>query len=351
MEFEAGKMYAIVGKVGSGKSAFLTAVIGQMSFRAGTIKLNGSVAYLPQVPFLLNDTVQENIVFGLPFDRRRYLECLIKCRLTEDIKMLPGGDQTEIGERGVNLSGGQKQRVSLARALYANSDIYLIDDTLSALDSQVANSIFTEVIIGEFKKKGKTVILVTHTLSILDEMDKVLLLDKGEIVLQGEYAAIRNDPLYDEYTKNNTEDEDKDKAKVEAKDDQKAHQFEKVEGVKYDFEEEMQYLEDFIKEKTKMEKTQKLGVLMKKEEKQAGRVTMRVYSQYIKAFNPWLFFIGFSFYFIAVGLRNLSDYWLGFWAQDKWNWTLDQYRYVYIGFVVIITLTALIRSVLIAKGM
>ena len=202
MNFQSGKMYAIVGKVGSGKTAFLTTLLNEMDVKNGSLKMNGSVAYVSQNPFLLNATVKDNIIFGEKFDDARYKMCVVKCRLVDDIKNLPGGDQTEIGERGVNLSGGQKQRISLARGLYCNKDIYLIDDTLSALDSQVAKSVFADVLVGELRRNRKTVILATHALAILDQCDSVLLIENGRIVIEGPFSKIKNDVRYQEYAVN-----------------------------------------------------------------------------------------------------------------------------------------------------
>jgi ABC-type multidrug transport system fused ATPase/permease subunit len=139
---KSGTLTVIAGKVGSGKSSFLSALLGEMRLRnlggEATVELNGSVAYCAQEPWIQNATLKENILFGKPFDEKRYAKVLDACALTSDIAALPGGDQTEIGERGINLSGGQKARVSLGRACYSDSDIIILDDILSAVDAHVA---------------------------------------------------------------------------------------------------------------------------------------------------------------------------------------------------------------------
>jgi ATP-binding cassette subfamily C (CFTR/MRP) protein 1 len=354
--FAEGNMYAIVGKVGSGKSAFLMSVLGELSIKTGTIRRNGTLAYVPQTPFLLNASVRENITFGLPYNSRRYRECLVKCRLVDDIKVLPGGDSTEIGERGVNLSGGQKQRISLARALYANRDIYLIDDTLSALDSQVAHSVFNDVIVQEFKNKGKTVLLVTHALAVVGFCDEVLLLDKGEITLSGPFESIKNHEKYVEYSTNQKEEE---KGGYEAQPDPAASK--KVDNqaesgkkkVNYDEEDELKQVEVMLREKEEQDRQAKLGKLTKKEEKQAGRVACSVYWKYIKSFGVFYFFgsvLLFAYYIFA---RNISDYWIGIWCQKAWKGIQEpyQYRLVYIIMIAIMFVVVIVRSYLLSKGM
>ncbi|KAF3429704.1 hypothetical protein E2986_05904 [Frieseomelitta varia] len=155
-----GGLIGICGHVGSGKSSLLLAALGQLKMTNGHILREGSCAYVSQQAWIVNATFKENILFGNQFDAKRYYQALTVCSLKEDLNMLPGGDETEIGERGVNLSGGQKQRVALARALYANRDIYFLDDPLSAVDAHVGSYIFKNLILGALK--DKCVLFVTH---------------------------------------------------------------------------------------------------------------------------------------------------------------------------------------------
>jgi ATP-binding cassette subfamily C (CFTR/MRP) protein 2 len=136
------------------------------------VELRGSVAYVPQSPWIQHGTIEENILFGLPMDRERYDDILQACALEMDIAQLDYGDQTEIGERGINLSGGQKQRIQLARAVYQNCDIYLLDDIFSALDAHTGSKIFQECVIEALI--GKTVILVTHQIEFLHRANLIL---------------------------------------------------------------------------------------------------------------------------------------------------------------------------------
>jgi ATP-binding cassette subfamily C (CFTR/MRP) protein 1 len=131
--------------------------------------------------------LEQNILFGQSIDRRKYNQVIEACALMADLKILPGGDQIEIGEKGINLSGGQKQRISLARAIYSNSDIYLLDDPLSAVDSHVGKHIFENVLGENGMLAGKTRILVTHAISYLPYVDEIFVINNGEITEQGSY--------------------------------------------------------------------------------------------------------------------------------------------------------------------
>ena len=136
-----------MGEVGSGKSSVLSALIGEMYKHEGKIVIDGGkIAYAPQQAWVQNASIRDNILFGRPYDDEFYKKVLEICALNIDIDILPAGHLTEIGEKGINLSGGQKQRISLARCVYSNADIYLFDDTLSAVDSHVAKHIFDSVI-------------------------------------------------------------------------------------------------------------------------------------------------------------------------------------------------------------
>lgn len=133
LEIEKGKLYAVIGIVGSGKSSFLSAILGEISLTEGQVKVNGGVSYASQEAWVFGATVRQNILFGQPYERQRYQKVIKACALVRDFKQFPQGDQTVVGERGTSLSGGQKARINLARALYRQSDIYLLDDPLSAV--------------------------------------------------------------------------------------------------------------------------------------------------------------------------------------------------------------------------
>uniref|UniRef100_A0A8C5SKT9 ABC-type glutathione-S-conjugate transporter n=1 Tax=Laticauda laticaudata TaxID=8630 RepID=A0A8C5SKT9_LATLA len=190
LEIAHGSLVAIVGSVGSGKSSLISAMLGEMENIKGHINIQGSMAYVPQQAWIQNATLKDNIIFGSSLDETRYQQVLEACALHPDLKLLPGGDLTEIGEKGINLSGGQKQRVSLARAVYSNADIYLLDDPLSAVDAHVGRHIFDKVLGPEGLLQNKTRILVTHNLSFLAQVDDIVVLEAGTVTERGSYSTL-----------------------------------------------------------------------------------------------------------------------------------------------------------------
>ncbi|KAE9414262.1 hypothetical protein Angca_002537 [Angiostrongylus cantonensis] len=187
-----GQLMAIVGAVGVGKSSLLLGILGEMEKVCGYIGRRGTFAYVPQQSWIRNTTLRDNIIMGKTFDRNFYERVIEACALDEDLKQLPNGDRTEIGEKGINLSGGQKARVALARAIYQDRDVYLLDDPLSAVDAHVSKHIFTNVIGSEGLLKCKTRILVTHALSFLKDTDIVVVMRGGSITHTATYDSLRN---------------------------------------------------------------------------------------------------------------------------------------------------------------
>ncbi|NXL09578.1 MRP3 protein, partial [Mesembrinibis cayennensis] len=205
----SGALVAIVGHVGCGKSSLVSALLGEMEKLEGEVAVKGSVAYVPQQAWIQNATLKDNIFFGQAPNEQKYQNVLEACALKTDLEVLPGGDQTEIGEKGINLSGGQRQRVSLARAVYSNSDVYLLDDPLSAVDSHVAKHIFDKVIGPDGVLKGKTRILVTHGISFLPQVDHIVVLVDGKISEMGSYQdLLKQNKAFAEFLRNYALDED-----------------------------------------------------------------------------------------------------------------------------------------------
>ena len=200
-----GEFIWVIGEVGSGKSSLISALLGDMIYVSDktinefgewimdndihdvlcdksmlakdVVRLGGSVWLVQQNPWIQNKTIRDNIIFGLPFYKDKYKKTIETCQLADDLKILKGGDQTEIGERGINLSGGQKARISLARAVYSGKDIVLMDDPVSALDSGVKHKIFEEVFLGELKHKTR--ILITHAVDFLHLADRIVIMENG----------------------------------------------------------------------------------------------------------------------------------------------------------------------------
>ncbi|KAH7976176.1 hypothetical protein HPB52_009486 [Rhipicephalus sanguineus] len=193
LDIEPGSLVGVVGFVGSGKSSLLSAILGDMQCLEGNVERTGRIAYVPQLPNVHNMTIRDNILYGRPMHPGNYERVLRCCQLMNDLNKIPAGDAAEVGEKGTNLSGGQKQRISLARAAYSNSDVYLLDDPLSALDPVVANVIFREV-LGPFGLlRNKTRIMVCNQGIYLRHMDKIVFVHNKKTMV---YASV-NDLLED----------------------------------------------------------------------------------------------------------------------------------------------------------
>ncbi|XP_035890492.1 uncharacterized protein LOC118502378 [Anopheles stephensi] len=178
----------IVGSVGSGKSTMLQVILGELELDEGRLEINGNISYAPQEPWLFEGTVKNNIVFTEDYQEKRYREVVSVCALDRDFQLLPSGDQTIVGERGISLSGGQRARISLARAIYRRADIYLLDDPLSAVDAHVGKHIFEECIVKYLKEK--VCVLVTHQLQYLKDMEHVVLMNMGNVEQQGPFRTL-----------------------------------------------------------------------------------------------------------------------------------------------------------------
>ncbi|XP_052290247.1 ABC transporter C family member 3-like isoform X2 [Citrus sinensis] len=185
-----GMRVAVCGTVGSGKSSLLSCILGEVPKISGTLKLCGTKAYVAQSPWIQSGKIEDNILFGKEMDRERYNAVLDACSLEKDLEILSFGDQTVVGERGINLSGGQKQRIQIARALYQDADIYLFDDPFSAVDAHTGSHLFKEVLLGLLN--SKTVLYVTHQVEFLPAADLVLVIKDGKITQAGKYTDVIN---------------------------------------------------------------------------------------------------------------------------------------------------------------
>lgn len=192
MNVKHKNIVAVVGTVGSGKSSLVQALLGEMGKISGRVNTLGTIAYVPQQAWIQNATLRDNILFGKTYDQKRYSKVIHACALGPDIDILSAGDKTEIGEKGINLSGGQKQRISLARAVYSDSDLYLLDDPLSAVDSHVGKHIFEEVIGPKGLLGKKTRILVTHGITFLPHVNNIFVMKEGQISESGTYQELLN---------------------------------------------------------------------------------------------------------------------------------------------------------------
>ena len=212
------ELSCIVGRVGAGKSSFLEAILGDIWKICGEVVVHGRTAYVAQQAWVMNASVKENIVFGHRWDPHFYERTISACALTEDLKTLPDGDQTEVGERGISLSGGQKARLTLARAVYARADVYLLDDCLSAVDQHVGRHLIENVFGSKGLLAGKTRILATNSIPVLFEADFVTLIRDGRVLEKGTFEqlmAMKGEVANLIRTANNEEDQETPSPSVE----------------------------------------------------------------------------------------------------------------------------------------
>lgn len=369
-DLKPGKIYGVIGAVGSGKSSFLLAIIDDLASKSGSIEKHGSVAFVSQNAFLLNATIKDNIVFHKEYDEERYKRSVVLACLLDDLKQLSGGDMTEIGERGINLSGGQKQRITIARALYADSDIVLFDDCLSALDAEVGRKVFYGAI--KHHLKGKTVVLVTHQTSVLPDVDEILLIKNGQLVLQGPHKGINKDPIYLEYYQQVQEEERKRKQSMDSSFGQPsspklpdlqrnrsnsiAFPEEVKEALGHDeaeFIEEMKKLDDLIINMTEKQREENLkkGELLKAETRKKGIVSLKYLLTFSRSYGCWLMMLYILITSSFAGGRIFGDFWIGAWSKHTLGYSERDYAVGFLVFTVIMTIILVLMSIMHAEGM
>lgn len=198
-------LIAIIGQVGSGKTSLLMALLCELERISGDLDVKGSVFYVSQEPWIFNDTIKQNILFDNVYNEMKYKEIIKVCCLEDDLKAFSNGDNEMIGEKGINLSGGQRARISLARALYSDAQIYLMDDPLSAVDANVANLLFKNAINGYLKLKLR--ILVTHHIQHLNDASQILVLNNGQIESLGTFNDLSKSMNIINYLETNNDDQ------------------------------------------------------------------------------------------------------------------------------------------------
>uniref|UniRef100_A0AAQ5X0B9 ATP-binding cassette, sub-family C (CFTR/MRP), member 12 n=1 Tax=Amphiprion ocellaris TaxID=80972 RepID=A0AAQ5X0B9_AMPOC len=320
---ESGHLLGVCGNVGSGKSSLISSILEQIHLLQGSVVADGTFAYVSQQAWIFHGTVQENILMGKPLDQAKYDRVVDVCSLRADLKILPYGDQTEIGERGLNLSGGQKQRISLARAVYSDKDIFLLDDPLSAVDAHVGKHIFEECIKKELQ--GKSIILVTHQLQYLEFCDDILVLEDGEILEAGNHEGLMAaEGRYAQLISNYKSEQSK--VRVSA---------------------ETVYVAALLCQSVKAS-----DQLVSQELSTEGAVSWRVYQQYCKAAGGYIVtFLTILNMVLMIGSTAFSNWWLSHWLGQgngsssnttsnqgdvSQNPDLEFYQMIY-GVVIIIT--------------
>ncbi|KAF8579018.1 ABC transporter [Ramaria rubella] len=300
-----GQLCAIVGPVGSGKSSLLQGMIGEMRREAGTVQFGGSVGYCQQSAWIQNATIRENICFGRPFEKERYWAAVRDSCLEPDLEMLPHGDATEVGEKGISLSGGQKQRLNICRALYCDTDIQIFDDPLSALDAHVGKALFYNVFQNALH--GKTRLLVTHALHFLPQVDYIITILDGRIAERGTYAElIKNDGAFAKFFKEFGSQEDKEK------------------------EGDTDVSQENVKDKKKKLSTG--GQIMQAEERNTGAVSNKIYASYFRAGRGRVVLPILAVSLLLMqGTAVMSSYWLVYWQELKWKQPEGFYMGIYAG--------------------
>jgi ATP-binding cassette subfamily C (CFTR/MRP) protein 1 len=313
LDVPVGSLVAIVGSTGEGKTSLISAMLGEIAPVSGSdasVVVRGSVAYVPQVSWIFNATVRDNILFGSPFQPPRYERAIDVTSLRHDLDLLPGGDLTEIGERGVNISGGQKQRVSMARAVYSDSDVYIFDDPLSALDAHVGRQVFDKCIKEELRHKTR--VLVTNQLHFLPYVDKILLIHDGVIKEEGTFDELSNTGEFFKKLMENA-------GKMEEQTEEKQDESKPLDDIKQTQNGGIVVAADGPQKSQDSSSKTKQGksVLIKQEERETGVVSTKVLSRYKNAMGGiWAVIVLFLCYTLTETLRISSSTWLSIWTEQ-----------------------------------
>lgn len=362
----------VIGPVGCGKSSILKSIMGLLHKKSGRLQKHGKISYIPQESFLINNTFRQNIIFGHEFDEQKYRRVIEIAQLQPDLDVIKGGEFAEIGEKGLNLSGGQKQRISIARAIYADTDIVLIDDSLSALDAHVGKRIFNQVFMDQFVKRGKTVIMCTHVLEYLGQADHVVFMENGQIVCQGKFEDLKDsDPDFRTFISDGDRKKsskriltlpgEKEKSKFnfisavfdEFPDEKVQEEIDLIESVAdVDISREViQSARDISlskhslslrqsnsgpKEAISKQKrdTQDIkmeeGKLKKSEQHIKGDIKKGVFWKYFRSGGVCLFFLCQVLIFLTVLSKIMIDFWVGSWSQNTFNFSAENSEFYYM---------------------
>ncbi|XP_069761773.1 multidrug resistance-associated protein 1 isoform X2 [Narcine bancroftii] len=332
IEIPDGSLVAVVGHVGCGKSSLLSALLGEMEKMEGYVAVKDSVAYVPQQAWIQNAPLRNNIVFGEELTEEWYNRVVEGCALLPDLEILPSGDETEIGEKGVNLSGGQKQRVSLARAVYSNNAVYLLDDPLSAVDAQVGRHIFEKVIGPKGLLNGKTRVLVTHGITFLPQMDKIFVMVDGKISESGTYKELLEQKgAFSEFLRVHAPAESEDDPVVKDQDENPTSPQKSLNSVPVspfhksnspsvltdqETAQSVQQNEPNIEGSGEIETKTPVVQLTEADKALTGRVKFSVFWTYMSAIGIFICFWIVLFYACQNAASLSSNYWLSLWTDD-----------------------------------
>ncbi|KAM6446472.1 ATP-binding cassette sub-family C member 4 isoform 1-T1 [Liasis olivaceus] len=353
----SGELLTVIGPVAAGKSSLLSAVLGELSTSKGFIDIQGKIAYVSQQPWVFSGTVRNNILFGKEYRKEKYEKVLRACALKKDIEHLEDGDLTMIGDRGATLSGGQKARINLARAVYQDADIYLLDDPLSAVDAEVSRHLFEKCICQTLHKK--VCILVTHQLQYLQAASQILILKEGKEVGKGTFSDFLKSGIDFASLLKKAEDDDQSSAPGTP-----SHQLSRIrtfsQSSVWSMESSVQSQKDGTAGSPSMGP---VLTALPEESRSEGKIGFTIYKKYFSAgTNYFVIFILLVLNVLAQVTYVLQDWWLSYWAnqQVKLNVTemehsgqnntktLDLHWYLgmYAGLTVATMLFSILRSLL-----
>ncbi|EDW56607.1 probable multidrug resistance-associated protein lethal(2)03659 [Drosophila sechellia] len=304
----AGQFVGIVGNVGSGKSTLLHAILGEIELMQGRVEVHGRISYAAQQPWVFQGSIRENILFVEQYEEKRYRAVVHACQLDRDLELLPRGDATVVGERGISLSGGQKARIALARAVYRQADIYLFDDPLAAVDAQVGKLLMDKC----FHRllDGKMRILVTHHVQLLKSVDQLLLLEGGKLTQQGSYEELKDVITH-----------------------HAALDLEAIEVDKQQVKRVLSQVDRTSKQLSKGEEEDPATVQDENgnaEQQLQGAVSYDTYKAYFRALGaPFLVCVVLSMFVLARGCQALMDIFISRWAtweEDRGYDSVDDYE-------------------------
>lgn len=314
IEIGRNELVAVIGTVGCGKSSLLSALAGDMRVVEGKVKMSTTRAFCPQYAWIQNASVRNNIVFGKDYEEAWYNDVVEACALLPDLEVLPHGDQTEIGERGITVSGGQKQRLNIARAIYFNTELVLMDDPLSAVDAHVGRHIMDKAICGLLKDRCR--ILATHQLHVLSRCDRIIVMDEGKIHAFDTFESLmRDNELFQRLMASSGQE------------DSEGSSDEQDEGV----DEEKDLVDTPNNKEVVAQKAapgKPAAVLMQQEEKATSSVSWTIWKAYIRASGSYFNAIGIILLLCVSNVANMwSSLWLSYWSSHKYD-TLTQNDYI-----------------------
>ncbi|KAM8976173.1 ATP-binding cassette sub-family C member 4 [Pelodytes ibericus] len=350
-----GELLAVIGPVGAGKSSLLSAVLGELPKDTGFVDVRGRIAYVSQQPWVFSGTVRSNILFGKEYVQDKYEKVLRVCALKKDMQQLDDGDLTIIGDRGVTLSGGQKARVNLARAVYQDADIYLLDDPLSAVDAEVGRHLFEKCICQALREK--LCILVTHQLQYLTATKQILILKEGQMVGKGTFPELLQSGVDFASLLKSGEDE----------------QSPTVDGPLIKPSRIRTFSQSSVWSQESSVQSQKEGATdalpiepvltaIPEESRSEGTVGLKIYKKYFLSGSSYLMvFVLFMLNILSQVVYVLQDWWLSYWAseQEKLNISstanitdtekldLNLYLGVYAGLTAATIVFGVLRSLLV----